>query len=948
MLTLRAPEAAALVPAKRPIQQSDLSIRFRRDVERKGNSRPFVTAVHHQPELPYYLFETCQKANLPLCKEDLQGIISLVLDILNDALNPLSVHRSCRGPWGINVDIFSHEKNSANAYVYSSAKHFTEGTKRVQQAVQLVFNQKSVHDYRIVDRVIIAAHRGFEHLGKEIEIHAKMCSEKTFGQILNVFPSESCERNTIGFYKKHFLGDAPTFLSLLSKVDKTFALSLLPGIFFSLIEQLYFFHDQGCPLNFDMTNIKYNGIGAYFNMAIECGSVAMEDRYRPPEAREREFDRTCAADVWALGCIFHRFLWGREPTWAVLTKMIDCLERSKTLMPSPFGFGSEFDTEEKECEGTTLDQKWPTYFDNFTDKVKLHMDTADLQMDPLLDEIEHIMSLDYSHIHNCHSTISAMDRLIEMIKLWRNRFEMLPTKISDTPNNIENLLTEIIIGMLAHDPTKRITAKELWERYCPGLKRLVDEVKQKMNQDIVRQYESCEFKASGKPALSAQFFDCVTENVRRLRIYQQPKFAFREIQGMQFQLLQNNEGAVRLYFDITNERIQGASKECVIQYGLEFPRVGPTRGFLAAGLSVMPKENFKEKRKFHVREIEVQKYLSQTSSGKYFCKVYDDYHDESLSIQKQEYCLKSLLDYLRMGHFNGLNHKEVRQRQLQFAYSILEQLSTLSEARIVHADLTFSNILVASSETHLKLTDFGSMNTGLTSLHVHSPERCHDKFVKNMDTIAAPKDDLWAGGILLIQLLLGHNYPRWRKLLDALYYINNYINKVKKFEKLPAEEKKAENKASATEPPHLRLNSLYQELKKFNPSYIAHLNLITEQDNLFFNTINTCINILSKENLPVGNEKGAKEMLVFIKELSHYLQNTILLVFQELEKIVKTPLDPTQYDPPELLLRQMAYAMLNPDPTQRPGIVALKETFGARLTELINDYSPAAAAAALP
>lgn len=124
--------------------------------------------------------------------------------------------------------------------------------------------------------------------------------------------------------------------------------------------------------------------------------------------------------------------------------------------------------------------------------------------------------------------------------------------------------------------------------------------------------------------------------------------------------------------------------------------------------------------------------------------------------------------------YNG-NHPLIRRVFLQ----LLDAVSFCHENNVYHRDLKPENVLVFDGGRTVKLADFGlattntvSMEYGCGSVFYYSPECQGDLFQNNANSVgyATAPNDVWALGIILVNLATGRNPWKQASLKDETFH----------------------------------------------------------------------------------------------------------------------------------------------------------------------------------
>lgn len=798
-------------------------------IERKAEVKASVPDPEPIEAIPQHVLDAFSYINIP-SQYSIHYIFSKIIAKIKQPTPVFEEFEEAALPRKIHVTVFpKNEAGDANVYAYQLPEGETYGLKQVQLAVQMIFRQRRFITACIVERVTIAALDSLKKLQTELDIYFKMHPESPYNQIIDVIQYDETQRDFV-FYQKHFMGDFAYFCNLTAAVGNDFFISLMPGIFKSLIEQVDEFHRQGWVLNFGLNNIKFEGVGPFFNVVIEpCPSVSVSFyNPHPPEAKEMDpgaFARSLSGDIWTLGSIFQRFL-----------------------------------------------------------KVKF----------PILDEEGKSINLEESKEGE---------------------------KPRATPERMMVALDQIIQSMMQPDVTKRITAKELRERFCPILEAYDVDMRQGISKDISDKINKCELMGGNKRVPGPPFLNAVIRSVQQRGM---APFDFQQqvLLGNQCDIFRWRIGITRFYFDFSTTKAKGSTKDCSFQLGMEFPPCGKVSTFLAASLQVRNSPHFSSVKSAHKKENETLRNLLRTAQRHYFCSVFDEVHNDHLSISKHELCVGNLYYFMTNNLFNGVGLKKTRQRQLLYTQSILEQLTALNQVGIVHSDIVPSNLLVSADQTHLKLADFGLMNTHLTSPSITSPERFHTVHVRGKEHISKPADDIWAAGICIF-FLLNNRLPKWCWLLD----LHSALKDLQKKHMSNNNETKASVGVD-------QLPKLLEKLVNYDANFIANFDVDNRKENEFLDSLYTCLNILRSGKLPASMLPNSVDYIDIVQRLEGLITRT----FIELEKMMHVPLDKTGFDDAKALMFDIARAMLYPNSKERFGIRELNQMYRERLDTLIKAY----------
>lgn len=173
------------------------------------------------------------------------------------------------------------------------------------------------------------------------------------------------------------------------------------------------------------------------------------------------------------------------------------------------------------------------------------------------------------------------------------------------------------------------------------------------------------------------------------------------------------------------------------------------------------------------REIQIHRATDSTSVVKCLAVLHTNSGDPAL-----------LLEYMDLGSLDR-NITFPEPALSEIAYQVLNGLSYLHSQQIVHRDIKPSNLLIKSTNTEIKIADFGVAKIMRRNLDpclsyvgtcaYMSPERFDpDKYGGNYDIYAG---DVWSLGLTILELYLGHfpllavgQRPDWATLMCAICF----------------------------------------------------------------------------------------------------------------------------------------------------------------------------------
>lgn len=324
----------------------------------------------------------------------------------------------------------------------------------------------------------------------------------------------------------------------------------------------------------------------------------------------------------------------------------------------------------------------------------------------------------------------------------------------------------------------------------------------------------------------------------------------------------------------------------------------------------------------HKEEIAILQRLQGTPWARYFPIPYNDFHTDSESMHKQELGFITLFQFLQNEKMSFTDDGVLVSN---IAKGLFNQLKGMESIGVIHGDIKLENLLM--NDDICLLTDFGRANSASTTCFLVSPERWKESLENKPMSELQRKDDIWAAGLVLVAFTSkgGCSSPQWQKLLMLKEYINNFNYRRNN---MPAESKE-EVKVSAAE------LHVIASLETFNDIVLQPMSPV-EMATLYSNekVKRDCFNDLK---IILESITPTDQAISVVNKIDRTLTDLINRTFVELETVVNTPIeiDETE-DPIFRMIREMAYAMLQPDPSKRANMDKIRE-FAVRL-ESMDSY----------
>lgn len=154
-------------------------------------------------------------------------------------------------------------------------------------------------------------------------------------------------------------------------------------------------------------------------------------------------------------------------------------------------------------------------------------------------------------------------------------------------------------------------------------------------------------------------------------------------------------------------------------------------------------------------------------------------------VHKEHLCLvfellsSNLYEVIRKNQFHGLSISLVRT----FATQLLDSLSVLKNARLIHCDLKPENILLKRSDsTTIKIIDFGSACHERQTVYTYIQSRFYRSPEVILGLPYTSSIDMWSLGCIIAELFLGlpifpgtSEYNQWSRIVDSLGLPPNWM-----------------------------------------------------------------------------------------------------------------------------------------------------------------------------
>lgn len=385
------------------------------------------------------------------------------------------------------------------------------------------------------------------------------------------------------------------------------------------------------------------------------------------------------------------------------------------------------------------------------------------------------------------------------------------------------------------------------------------------------------------------------------------------------------------YGRVTEQTKTGGVKVFRQEFCIVYSDDAKVNGRWCADLRIPPQHAGKRAyHESHQDEIAALKKLGEMKGAEnLFPKIWDDYQDidEKQSLQKQELCARgSLCDYLVQDNYNRMSTAERKRFLLWSSASLLDQLDLMHEIGLAHGDMTNQNMLLTEN-MHLKLSDFGAVNSRFSSWHTYTPERWLTLQRTGEVPAAKHKDDVWAAGLILFELLTGIRDIPWKYLLMICYRLELLANKINKIE--DSEMKEGNND-------HIiqQFESFLPNFWQFNQHDLAAVSCDTYNE--FNQTANDFTALLLREDLPIKDPRFKRVVYhffdSFIKLMNEVSRCMIDKTFCRIKGVEEYSLNSVSK-----LLFEMTADMLCPKDLIRLDAKQLKKKYSVKITALLEE-----------
>lgn len=918
--------------------------------EHKGEISPRILQV----------FGSFREADLKISERGVKRIIDTALAELRKPSQPHTIVPKIE-KLAYKMEIF-REGGSASVYVfYPNAKVIESGSvKNVTRAVRLIIENRRVIDSEAVARAgVLVGNKPPEKIAHSIKNFCKEARRlnqikqlslnnpvaRSICQLYDASPAalsatETGNPDDYSMYMKLYGLDLYSLISMELPDDRL--MPLLPRIFNSSCMQVAFLHDKDIiHKDIKAENIFCSGTHdvalADFGTSTICSYELM-----PPENVPGK-DSTKAYDVWALGNVFLALLNNFDTPWAELLRLIKNLSLFQTELETPESKDSvpAEKVERKKVHSKVTVEDVQNLCVEISKRDFSCLGTyLPLRNDPLCDLIKRLEQIILTTRQP--GLAQAVGELIQLLKnqlqrVWahleREVDARVPMRLTDEVNETD-FLRNIVAPMLHPNPEKRIPAKQWLQLFSSVLERLAAENEEMAFDQIKKSYEENEaaVKTLHMSRGTVEKVCTVAREAYKSNPYEVGKTCLDEGRDVYLirleksdeipamDIFQDGFGGRRVYLKENPVIGRGSDKEFSPEFFLKVPKFGNPVGLWVAGLSSKSIAS-------HMREIAILEKLQDTPQSRFFPNVFDDFHSDGVSIQKQELGDISLADFRKQGDrtMSPWDHKLILFR---VATGLCNQLIGLEAADVVHADIRQSNLLFDQNWDCL-MTDFGSANSAKSSCFIVSPERWKEGISKGALPLAQRKDDIWAAGLILADFLNNtpYHFPRWQYLLMMQHYIDQF--KKRSLEK-DKNELKESGKVSAIPQSSAiaQLQGFDSVLREMSPIDMAALHPVEKVDKALLT--------LWKRSEPILKSlQTSEEAIQVVTKLNATLTGLIDITFEQLKNVVSEPIHETE-DDLFGMIRKLVYAMLHPDPSQRANMDTVKR-FAAHLKRLDTD-----------
>lgn len=151
-------------------------------------------------------------------------------------------------------------------------------------------------------------------------------------------------------------------------------------------------------------------------------------------------------------------------------------------------------------------------------------------------------------------------------------------------------------------------------------------------------------------------------------------------------------------------------------------------------------------------------------------------------VHKKHLCLVfellsvNLYELIKQNHFRGLSTNLVRV----FTAQLLDALTVMNEARIIHCDLKPENVLLKNLESPtIKVIDFGSACHEVQTMYTYIQSRFYRSPEVLIGLPYTSAIDMWSLGCIAAELFLGlplfpgsSEYNQLSRIIEMLGYVN--------------------------------------------------------------------------------------------------------------------------------------------------------------------------------
>lgn len=505
--------------------------------------------------------DTLERAYSILSVGNLEGILNRALQALktrdsNYIKVDLTSNITCA-----NLNIFRKPNHGAHVYLYvpplPCLRNGVNGCtmKQLSYAVQFIFDREVLVNCCHVARLQLNIKQSEKKFGMacfntearilSLLTQAAQKSETQFCTLYDASPAvldpsnhEHEPERECFMYMPFYDGDMLTFLEKHADwQNRSNLLPLLPGLFLSILQQLYHAHNTLKIAHGDIKtdNLFFSGIGIGLNAVLgDWGSVnqtrGRTDDYKPPEHLFVDREGTPEGDIWSLGCTFLTLLNHSTPPWMNLFSILAKLQRYSSALAKEIEKAGK--STEAILDGDRKSQSLPVRENGKCEqsitKCRQYWEWAAMQSvhfpsllnrgpyKPLNAGFAQGMSEINIFVQNelgdaCAAESSPQMKqnlkqaLDDLLNIFSDQLKKLSVDSNITPDdekagNLENvpteypghpieiLLRQVVACMLRFDPAKRLTAQQILDRFGPRLSSTAKNIKDKTFADIVDAY----------------------------------------------------------------------------------------------------------------------------------------------------------------------------------------------------------------------------------------------------------------------------------------------------------------------------------------------------------------------------------------------------------------------------------------------------------------------------